>query len=69
MTNGQINHLNDPEKIMNEITIMKSVRHVSKLRTLLVCSYHNLSRIHTVYLLTKELMFICFRINCCILVF
>ena len=33
MTNGQINHLNDPEKIMNEITIMKSVRHVSKLGT------------------------------------
>lgn len=29
MTNGQINHLNDPEKIMNEINIMKAVRHVS----------------------------------------
>lgn len=29
LTNGQINNLNDPQKIMNEINIMKSVRHVS----------------------------------------
>uniref|UniRef100_A0A2H1X294 SFRICE_017898 n=1 Tax=Spodoptera frugiperda TaxID=7108 RepID=A0A2H1X294_SPOFR len=27
LTNGQINHLNDPEKIMNEIAIMKAVQH------------------------------------------
>ncbi|XP_075977528.1 ovarian-specific serine/threonine-protein kinase loki [Anticarsia gemmatalis] len=27
LTNGQMNHLNDPEKIMNEINIMKAVRH------------------------------------------
>lgn len=27
LTNGQITHMNDPEKIMNEINIMKSVRH------------------------------------------
>lgn len=29
LTNGQKNHLNDPEKIMNEIIIMKALRHVS----------------------------------------
>ncbi|XP_013186869.1 ovarian-specific serine/threonine-protein kinase Lok [Amyelois transitella] len=27
LTNGQINHLTDPEKIMNEINIMKALRH------------------------------------------
>ncbi|XP_063826055.1 ovarian-specific serine/threonine-protein kinase Lok [Ostrinia nubilalis] len=27
LTNGQMNHLNDPEKIMNEIIIMKALRH------------------------------------------
>nr|XP_021188313.2 ovarian-specific serine/threonine-protein kinase Lok [Helicoverpa armigera] len=27
LTNGHVNHLNDPEKIMNEINIMKAVRH------------------------------------------
>ncbi|CAB3221889.1 unnamed protein product [Arctia plantaginis] len=27
LTNGQMNNLNDPQKIMNEINIMKSVRH------------------------------------------
>lgn len=29
LTNGQINHLTDPDKIMNEINIMKALRHVS----------------------------------------
>lgn len=29
LTNGQANNLNDPEKIMNEILIMKALRHVS----------------------------------------
>lgn len=28
ISNGQINNLNDPAKIMNEINIMKSLRHV-----------------------------------------
>ncbi|KAG6443717.1 hypothetical protein O3G_MSEX003026 [Manduca sexta] len=27
LTNGQVNHLNDPVKIMNEINIMKALRH------------------------------------------
>lgn len=27
LTNGQVTHLNDPEKIMNEIRIMKALRH------------------------------------------
>ncbi|KAL4713995.1 hypothetical protein ACJJTC_005626 [Scirpophaga incertulas] len=27
LTNGQVHHLNDPEKIMNEIYIMKALRH------------------------------------------
>lgn len=34
LTNGQINHLNDPEKIMNEIAIMKAVQHVSRYNTI-----------------------------------
>lgn len=29
LTNGQINNLNDPQKIMNEVNIMKALRHVS----------------------------------------
>lgn len=31
LTNGQVNNLNDPEKIMNEVNIMKTIRHVSVL--------------------------------------
>lgn len=45
LTNGQVNHLNDPKKILNEINIMLALKHVSMLTTIILCYFFTFNSI------------------------